>query len=121
MSSELATFYLDLTHTTTDKKTKETTTRRGVGCVRATQGPGFTPLTSHRPDVLVFDYQAPLNQKITLTFVGERKKTSLYVGGKLIESKNIQMVCPLEFIGSPHHQSFQGILHEIKISNKPVD
>ena len=121
MSSELATFYLDLTHTTTDKKTKETTTRRGVGCVRATQGPGFTPLTSHRPDVLVFDYQAPMNQKITLTFVGERKKTSLYVGGKLIESKNIQMVCPLEFIGSPHHQSFQGILHEIKISNKPVD
>ena len=120
LSSELATFYLDLTHSTTDKKTKETTTQRGVSCVRAIRAPGYNPLTSYNPDVLVFDYQVPLNQKVTLTFMGEQKKTSLYVDGKLIESKEIQMVCPLEFIGSSQRQSFQGILHEIIISNKAV-
>ncbi|MEN8127240.1 MAG: glycoside hydrolase family 20 protein [Planctomycetota bacterium] len=118
LSSDLATFYLDLTHTQTDKKTKEKTTRRGVACVRAVQAPGFDPLTSHRPDVLMFDYQVPFNQKVTLTFVGKKKKTSLYVDGKLIGSHNIQIVCPLDYLGDKHNRSFQGILHKAQILNK---
>ncbi|MHC5146077.1 MAG: family 20 glycosylhydrolase [Planctomycetota bacterium] len=120
MSSELATFYLDLKHTATDKNTKEEKTQRGVACVRAVQAPGFTPLTSFRPDVLIFDYQVPIGEKVDLTFVGEKGKTSLFTNGKLIQSKDIQMVCPLEFLGSPHNKSFQGILHDIRILNKVV-
>jgi hexosaminidase len=118
ISSELADFYLDLSQSKTDSKTQQTTTRRGVACVRAVQAPGFDPLTSYHPDVLVFDYQVPLNQKVTLTFVGEQRKTSLYVDGKLIGSQNIQMVCPLQYLGDTHNRSFQGILHEAKILNE---
>ncbi|MDH4202215.1 MAG: family 20 glycosylhydrolase [Phycisphaerae bacterium] len=118
LSSELASFYLDLTQTKTDKKTKEMPTRRGVGCVRAVQAPGFDPLTSFRPDGLVFDYTVPFDKKVTLTFVGEERKTSLYVDGKLIGSHNIQMVCPLETLGDKHKRSFQGILHEAQILNE---
>lgn len=121
ISSDLAAFYLELTHTRTDKKTKEKITEQGVACVRAKQAPNFTPLLSHRPDVLVFDYQVPYNQKVTLTFVGERRKTSLYVDGKLIGSHNIQMVCPLESLGDKHtNRSFQGILHKAEIRNTAV-
>lgn len=118
LSSELATFYLDLTYTQTDKETKETTTQQGVACVRAMQAPGFDPLTSYRPDVLVFDYQVPLNKKVILTFVGEKEKTSLYADGKLIGSYDIQMVCPLEYVGDIHNRSFQGMLHEVEILNE---
>jgi hexosaminidase len=118
LSSGLAAFYLDLTHTFTDKKTTESTTRRGVACVRAVQAPGFDPLTSFRPEVLVFDYPMPFNEKTTLTFVGEKEKTSLYVDGNFIGSYNIQMVCPLEYLGDTHNRSFQGILHEAKILNE---
>ncbi|MHC5118933.1 MAG: hypothetical protein ACYSOH_02810, partial [Planctomycetota bacterium] len=82
------------------------------------QASGFDPLTSYRPDVLMFDYQVPFNKKVTLTFVGGKEKTSLYVDGKFIGSHNIQMVCPLETLGDKHNRSFQGILHEARILNE---
>ncbi len=124
ISSDLAAFFVDLEHTRQVKKNvngKKVTVDekvRGVACVRAHQAPGYEPLQSHRPDVLVFNYQVPFNKKVTLTFVGERRKTSLFVDGKFIQSFNKQMVCPLGCLGSQRPESFQGILHKAEIFNK---
>jgi hexosaminidase len=118
ISSDLATFYVDLVHKSFNKKKKQHKTVQGVACVRAKQGPGLSPLTSTKPDVLVFDYQVPFNKKVTLKFVGERRSTSLYVDGKLVGRKRIQMVCPLANLGAKTlPESFQGILHKAKISS----
>lgn len=120
IGSELATFYLDLSHTSKvkNKETKklEEITKRGVACVRANQAPGYDPITSYNPDILVFDYQVPLDQKVKLTFVGEERQTSLYANGKLIATIRKQMVCPLGSIGAqalPH--GFHGTLHHAQI------
>ncbi|GEM_PF-871000 len=118
LSSGLASFYLDLTWTRTHKKTREKTTLRGVACVRAKQAPGPDPLHSHNPDVLLFDYQVPLRKKVRLTFVGERDRTSLYAGGKFVGTQRIQMVCPLERLGAPRPESFQGRLLDGAIWNR---
>lgn len=118
LSSELGTLFLDLEHSSTDKKTKKETKHKGIGMVRANQAPGFDPITSYRPDVLVWDYQLPLNQQTTITLVGERRKTSLYVGGELIGSKNIQTVCPLGNVGDAElPRGFHGIIHKASIKS----
>ena len=110
LSSDLAAFYVELTWTKKNRKTKQETVRRGVACVRAKQAPGPDPLHSYNPDVIVFDYQVPLKKKVRLTFVGERKRTSLYADGKLVGSSRIQMVCPLDRLGAARPESFQGRL-----------
>lgn len=117
ISSDLAAFYLDLSHDFKDES--GTTTKRGVACVRANQAPGFDALGSYRPDVIVFPYEVPLNKKVSLTFVGEERKTSLYADGKLISSVNTQMVCPLGQIGADAlPRGFHGTLHKVSISAK---
>lgn len=118
LSSDLAAFYLDLTHTQTNKKKKTSTTRRGVACVRANQAMGHEPITSNNPDILVFDYEMPLDQKVTLTFVGEERKTSLYVDGKFIQSIGKQMVCPLTRLGDKLPRGPHATYHDIKIQSK---
>ncbi len=118
LSSGLAAFYLDLTRREKSKKTGKETIRRGVACVRAKQAPGTDPLHSCNPDVILFDYQVPLRKKVRLTFVGERKRTSLYADGKFVGAKRIQMVCPLERLGAQRPESFQGRLLEGAIWNR---
>lgn len=117
ISSDLAAFYLDLTHTRHDKKQKKDITQRGVACVRANQAYGHEPITSNTPDILIFDYKVPLNQKVTLTFVGEKKRTSLYVDGKLIQSIGKQMVCPLTRIGDKLPRGPHATLHQFSIKS----
>jgi hexosaminidase len=123
LSSRLATFYSDLEYTFKSKKDgKELIEKkRGVGLVRANQTEGETPLGSHRPDVVIFDYKLPLNQKVRLTVIGEKEKTSLYVNGELIGFENIQMVCPLEYLGSKMENSFNGDLLKIKVIEMATD
>ncbi|MFC4992563.1 beta-N-acetylhexosaminidase [Rubritalea tangerina] len=122
LSSKLATLFLDLEHSTVDKKTKQETKHKGIGLVRANQAPGYDPITSYRPDILVWNYQVPLGKETTITLVGEKRKTSLYIDDKLIGSKNIQTVCPLTHIGDPDlPRGFHGILHKASIkSSAPV-
>ena len=117
LSSDLAAFYLDLTHTSHDKKQKKDITRRGVACVRANQAFGHDPITSHNPDVLLFDYQVPVGKKVTLTWVGERKRTSLYADGKLVGTIGKQMVCPLTRIGDTLPRGPHATLHRVKIKS----
>ncbi|MGB0991040.1 MAG: beta-N-acetylhexosaminidase [Akkermansiaceae bacterium] len=118
LSSDLAAFYLDLTHTAHDKKQKKDITRRGVACVRANQAYGHEPITSNNPDILIFDYQVPVGKKVTLTLVGERRRTSLYVDGKLIQSIGKQMVCPLTRIGDELPRGPHATLHSLNIKSK---
>jgi hexosaminidase len=120
ISSDLAAFYLDLTQTTHNKKQKKDITKRGVACVRANQAFGHEPLTSNRPDVLIFDYQVPLHKKVTLTFVGEKKRTSLYVDGKLIQSINTQMVCPLTRLGDKLPRGAHATYHQFTIKSSAL-
>jgi len=117
LSSKLATLYLDLTHVKHDKKKKMDVTRRGVAIVRANQAYGRDPITSNSPDVLVFNYQIPLHQKVTLTLVGERRRTSLYVDGKLVDSIGKQMVCPLSRIGDTLPRGPHATYHQMNIKS----
>ncbi len=121
LSSDLAAFYLDLTHKSHDKKQKKDITRRGVACVRANQAYGHEPITSNNPDILIFDYQVPLDQKVTLTFVGEQKRTSLYVDGKLIQSIGKQMVCPLTRMGDKLPRGPHATLHTMSIKSSALE
>ena len=121
ISSDLAAFYIDLSHTTHDKKQKKDITKRGVACVRANQAYGHEPITSNSPDILIFDYQVPLHKKVTLTFVGEKKRTSLYVDGKLIQSFNKQMVCPLTRIADKLPRGMHATLHEFTIKSTALE
>lgn len=113
LSSELATIYSDLEFGF--KKKKETTIKRGFAIVRANQTAGESPLTSHSPQVIVFDYQIPMNKNVKIKLVGEQGKTSLYVNDQLIGSENIQMLCPVEYIGIPNGKSFGGRIQNISI------
>ncbi len=124
MTSDLGRIYVDLEHTfqktkkVNGKKVKYDDKKRGLAIVRAHQAPRYEPIMSNRPDILVFDYQVPMNKKVKITFVGERRKTSLYVDGKFIQSFNKQTVCPVEYLGAKEPDTFQGILHKAAIFNK---
>ena len=116
ISSDLAAFYVDLEHKVKVPKTKKMKNVNGVACVRASQAPGYEPLRSFSPDIIMFDYKVPFNKKVKLTFVGKKGKTSLYVDGKLIQTVKTQMVCPLKTLGTEKTpESFQGILHKAVI------
>jgi len=115
LTSDLATLYLDYTHELRDKKGLVEGSKRGVALVRANYDIERLPIESHKADILVWDYQVPLNKQVTLTFVGQLKKTSLYVDGKLIGRFNKQMVCPVTRLGDTYPNAFQGILHEAVI------
>ncbi|KGK00112.1 beta-N-acetylhexosaminidase [Thalassotalea sp. ND16A] len=123
LSSDLATLYIDLEHTfaatnySAFLKTEKMPeiTKRGLALVRAHQAPGYEPLQSYRPEVLVFDYLVPMNQKVTIKLVGEQEKTSLYVDGQFVQAIAKQMVLPLRTLGSLRPESFQGVLHKAVI------
>jgi len=117
LSSDLASFYLDLTQTHYDKKKKTQIVKRGVACVRANQASGYDAITSYRPDILIFNYQVPLHKKVTLTFVGEEKSTTLYVDGKRIQTIKKQMVCPLTRIGDKLPRGAHATYHKFTIKS----
>jgi len=115
IGSDLATFCLDAIDVVTNKKTKKTTTHQGVACIRAFKAPADRPIHAYRPEILSFDYQIPLNKEVTLTFIGEKKSTSLYVDGKLIKKIRKQMICPLQYLGDIDNSTFQGIIKNAEI------
>ncbi len=117
LSSDLATLYSDLEHVYENKKKKEKITKKGIAVVRANMDIGDTPIKSHKPDYLVFNYQLPEGETVIAKLVGEKKKTSLYVDGELIESYNIQSVCPIKNIGSDKESVFNGVIEKMEILN----
>ena len=115
LTSDLATVYADLEHEY--KKKKEKISKRGIAVVRANMDKGKTPIDSYKPDVLVFDYLIPENKTVKLKLVGDKKKTSLYVNGKLVGSYNIQTLCPVKTMGDKNGKSFNGVIKKIEIMN----
>ncbi|AQT69556.1 Beta-hexosaminidase [Anaerohalosphaera lusitana] len=115
LSSDLATLYLDYTHEVRDKKGNVTETKRGVALVRASHAPARTPDGTVQPDILIWDYQLPLGEKVELTFVANLKKTELYADGNLIGSFNTQAVLPLTRLGDTYPNAFQGTLHKAAV------
>ena len=102
------------------KEVKTKVARHGIGLVRAAGTPGADPAASHlMKDVShVYGETPPLNQWVTLTIVGERGRTTLYVNGKSAGSYNDQMVCPLAQLGSKTGNSFVGQIRKLKIWNR---
>ncbi|WP_445736726.1 beta-N-acetylhexosaminidase [Mariniflexile sp.] len=117
-SSELATIYSDLEFEF--KKNKETIIKRGFAIVRANQTAGSSPIMYHRPQVIVFDYQIPMHQNVKIKLVGEQNKTSLYVINQFMGSENIQMLCPVDYIGNPQGKIFGGEIKNITIIQNKV-
>jgi hexosaminidase len=117
LSSRLATIYTDLEHTFISKKNNKKTEekKRGFGIVRANQTEGENPITSHRPDIIIFDYELPLNRSVKITLVGEKGKISMYADGTKISTENKQMICPLQNIGSDKENVFKGKVKKIEI------
>ncbi|WP_296635647.1 glycoside hydrolase family 20 protein [Polaribacter sp.] len=116
LTSSLASVYSDLEHKYKKKRRqKKATVKRGFAIVRANQTPHDSPITSHGPQVIVFDYKVPLNKKVKIKLIGEKGKTSMYVDGKLIGSEKLQMLCPLESLGStlPETEAFHGTIKNI--------
>ncbi|MEC3908873.1 glycoside hydrolase family 20 protein [Tamlana sp. 2201CG12-4] len=111
LSSKEAAIYSQLEYEIKKKENSEI--KKGFAIIRANQTEGVTPLKSHNPQVIIFDYILPLNQEVYVKLIGEEEKTSLYVDGVLIGSENVQMLCPLEFIGSLNEKVFQGTIKNI--------
>lgn len=121
LSSNLAAFYLDYSRELRDKEGTITATQRGVACVRAIRAPARTPFEHKGADIIVFDYQVPLNEKTTITFVGRQNLTQLYVNGKLVGTSNVQMLCPLKRLGDIYPNAFHGVLHDAAIYDTAFD
>ncbi|PXY02771.1 hypothetical protein DF185_01375 [Marinifilum breve] len=96
------------------KKDKKVISKLGFAIVRANQTEGESPLTSHRPQAIVFDYQLPVDKEVNIKIVGEKGKTSLFVDNMLVGSENLQMICPLEHFGSQKDDVFPGIIKQLK-------
>ncbi|WP_289054208.1 beta-N-acetylhexosaminidase [Carboxylicivirga marina] len=117
LSSDLATLYMDYNYELRDEKTNAVTElKKGVAFVRDAYDKDALPGSTDHADIEIFDYQVPLNTKVKLTFVGYQNKTELYVDGELVDTKDIQMVCPLKILGGDHYTpSFLGIMHKAAV------
>lgn len=113
LSSNLATIYSHLSY---DFKTeKDTLQKSGIAIIRANQTLHETPIKSHKPQVIVFDYALEKNRKTNIQIVGEKGKTSIFVNGNYMGTKNIQMLCPMEYLGSKKEKSFHGKIEFLKV------
>jgi hexosaminidase len=120
------------------KEVKTKVVHRGIGLVRAAGSPGADPSASMKVNQVSHVYAGPaasnlmqdvshtygealpLNQWVTLTIVGERGHTTLYVNGQLVGSRNDQMVCPLAWLGSKTGNSFIGKVRNLKVVNRAL-
>ncbi|QZT38019.1 family 20 glycosylhydrolase [Halosquirtibacter xylanolyticus] len=115
ISSRNAALYSSVKHLYKKKKTSEM--KEGVTLVRANQNYFHHPLDSHRPDILVYDYQLKPEEWQTIKLIGEKNKTTLFVNGKEIGSYPIQTVCPIHMLGSDRQMGFNGSVRNLKVYN----
>ncbi len=122
LSSRFAEIYANYVYQTQTGKTKKDTTLTGVGIDRAVKF-STNPLTVFNGYryTSVFDYQLPANEWKSITIVGEKAKTSLYVNGKFAGSFSRQMLCPLDAIGNKKGESFIGELKNLRIYDRALE
>jgi len=129
LSSELAEICSDFSRTE-EQKTKDAAgkeiktkvTRTGIGVVRAAGAPGADPASSHLANDVSRICGAPLSlsEWTTLTLVGERGRTTLYVNGAKAGECGEQIICPLAMLGSRTGNSFVGKVRNVKVHNRAL-
>jgi hypothetical protein len=77
---------------------------------------GFTRLGDRD---YAFDYEAPIAAWVHLTFVGTGSTTALYVNGRLQETLDAGIGCPMGSISS-WHWSVKGVLDDVRIYNRAL-
>ena len=129
LSSRIAELQADLRYTTThrDRKTKQTTTtdHKGIGFSRLDKY-SSTPLRgTSRATRAASGELLPSGKFSTLTFVGNRRSTRIYLNGRPIATvtgSRAQSICPLEFIGAYPGRGggFVGTIKKLRIYNKTL-
>lgn len=106
----------------TGKEIKTPVERHGIGIVRAAGSPGATPQESHlaRDVSRIYADPLPLNEWVSLAIVGNQRKTSVYVNGKLAGETGEQMLCPLARLGGKNGGSFLGSVRNLKLVNRAL-
>jgi len=128
LSSDLAEICADYSRTEEQinrnadgKKIKTRVTRRGIGVIRAAGSrDGADPASSHIAKDVSRVYSDPLilNQWTTITIVGDRRNTSVYVNGAKTGGSDNQTLCPIAQLGSPTGNSFVGRIRNLKVYDR---
>jgi hexosaminidase len=129
LSSDLAEICADFTRTeeqkskdAAGKEIKTKVTRRGVGVVRAAGSAGADPASSHLVNDVsrVYSEPLPLNQWTTVSIVGERGRTTVYLNGDKAGESGEQAICPLAQLGSKTGNSFVGKIRNLKVYDRAL-
>ncbi len=129
LSSDLAEICSDFSRTEEQKskdasgsEIKTKVTRRGLGVVRAAGSPGADPASARVANDVsrVYAEPLPLNQWITVTIVGDRDRTTVYVNGVKAGEHDEQALCPLAQLGSTTDNSFVGRIRDVKVYNRLI-
>lgn len=102
------------------KEVKSVVKKQGIGMVRAAGFMPGDPFSAAKKDDVsrVYGDGLKLNEWVTLTFVGEARKTTLYIDGQKVGQSGDQMICPLMRLGSETGNSFVGKVRDVKVYNK---
>ena len=120
ISSDVAEFYLDFLYVKKNRKKKTEKKFRGIGFERACHySENNLRIYNGVRTAKVFDgVTVPKDKWTTITFVGNKRSTKLYVNGKFVGGSRNQMVCPLGSIGSAKGGSFIGKIKNLKVLSK---
>jgi len=104
------------------KDVKKKVTHRGIGVIRAAGSPGKDAASSHLVNDVsrVYSEPLPLNKWTTITIVGQQRRTTVYINGKMVGESGEQMLCPLERFGSATGQSFVGKIRNLKVLDRAM-
>ncbi len=59
-----------------------------------------------------------IGKEVKVKIQGEKGKTSLYINDEFVDSKELQMLCPYNYIGDPKGNSFTGTFKNLKITQE---
>ncbi|MCU0780051.1 MAG: hypothetical protein MUF04_02990 [Akkermansiaceae bacterium] len=127
LSSDLAEICADFSRPE-EQKTKDasgneiktTVNRRGLGVVRAAGSPGADPASARVANDVsrVYAEPLPLDQWVTVTIVGDRRRTTAYLNGVKVGETGEQALCPLARLGSPTGNSFVGTIRNLRVHSR---
>ncbi len=104
------------------KEVKTKVTRRGMGLVRAAGAPGADAASARVANDVSRVYGEPmsLNQWQTVTIIGERRHTTVFINGRKAGESGEQMICPLAQLGSKTDNSFVGKVRNLKVYGRAL-
>lgn len=104
------------------REIKTKVTRKGLGLVRAAGSPGAYPADAHiAKDVSrVYADPLPLNEWVSVAFVGTARRTQCYLNGVLAGESGEQAVCPLARLGAADGSSFAGSVRNVRVLNRTL-